>query len=214
MNKAFLLKAVFFLLFVTSQFSLKAQTSGSDTVKKDTVSKDAFKKDTLKSDSLKKDTIKKDTLKKDTINKDSTITAVNRPRLIFLELGGPGLALTLNYDTRLGHTRDKWGYRVGMGYYNTGSNWVFSIPLQVNYLYGSGNDFFEGGIGTTFVKSHGTTTGTTFQFDNVTGFIGTLTIGYRYQAEEGGLNFRIAFVPILYDEGLVPAGGISLGYTF
>jgi len=136
----------------------------------------------------------------------------NRKRF-FLEVGGPGLALTLNYDTRF-NGRDKWGYRIGAGYYNTGSNWVASVPFQINYLYGKTNSFLELGAGTTFVRSNGTNTGTNFEFDNITGFIGTATIGYRYQQENGGINFRIAFVPIIYDDGLIAAGGISIGYTF
>ncbi len=179
MNKAFLLKAVFLLLLITSHFCLKAQNLEADTVKR-----------------------------------DSTIKSFDRPRSVFLEVGGPGLALSLNYDTRFGNSRDKWGYRIGAGYYNTGANSVFTIPFQINYLYGSGNSFFEAGAGTTFLNSHGSTNGSYFQFDNITGFIGTLTLGYRYQQDNGGINFRIAFVPILYDEGIIAAGGLSIGYTF
>jgi len=179
MKKAFLLKAVFLLLLVTSHFCLKAQN-----------------------------------LEEDTVKRDSTIISVDRPRTVFLEVGGPGLALTVNYDTRFGNQRDKWGYRVGAGYYNTGANWVASVPLQINYLYGHRSSFLELGAGTTFVRSQGSTNGSFFQFDNITGFIGTATIGYRYQQDNGGINFRIAFVPILYDEGLIAAGGFSIGYTF
>jgi hypothetical protein len=188
MKKAFLLKAIFLLLLVTSHFCLKAQNLEEDTVKRDTA-----------------------------------VVSLSKPRSVFLEVGGPGLALTANYDTRFKEGTDKWGYRIGAGYYNTGANWVATIPFQVNYLYslkntGSGSfaesSFVELGAGTTFVRSQGSTRGTTFQFDNITGFIGTATIGYRYQQDRGGINFRIAFVPILYDEGLIAAGGLSIGYTF
>jgi hypothetical protein len=179
MKQAFLLKAIFVLLFIASHLCLKAQN-----------------------------------LEEDTVKRDSMIVAVDRPRTVFLEVGGPGLALTINYDSRFGKTRDKWGYRIGAGYYNTGANWVASAPFQINYLYGSGNSFLEMGLGTTFVRSHGTTNGTFFEFDNVTGFIGTATLGFRYQQDNGGINFRIAFVPILYDDGLIAAGGFSVGYTF
>jgi hypothetical protein len=158
--------------------------------------------------------LKAQNLEADTVKRDSTIKQADRPRTVFLEVGGPGLALTLNYDTRFGNKRDGWGYRVGAGYYNTGSNWVASVPMQINYLYGKGSSFLELGAGTTFVRSQGSTNGTYFQFDDITGFIATATIGYRYQQDNGGINFRIAFVPILYDEGLIAAGGISIGYTF
>ncbi len=158
--------------------------------------------------------LKAQNLEEDTVKRDSTIVSARKPRTAFLEVGGPGLALTLNYDSRFGDRRDKWGYRVGAGYYNTGSNWVASVPLQINYLYGKGSNFLEFGAGTTFVRSHGTSNGTFFQFDNITGFIGTATLGYRYQQDNGGINFRIAFVPILYDDGFIAEGGISIGYTF
>ncbi|WP_428330251.1 hypothetical protein [Mucilaginibacter sp.] len=157
-------------------------------------------------------------LEENPIKRDSTITEIKKPQSVFLEVGGAGLALTVNYDTRFKTTRDKWGYRAGIGYYNTGANSVFSIPLQVNYLYGigkpGGSSFAEFGAGTTFVYSKGSTNGTYFQFDNITGFIGTATIGYRYQQDNGGINFRIAFVPVIYDEGLLYEGGVSIGYTF
>ncbi|CAN5508652.1 hypothetical protein BH09BAC6_BH09BAC6_08860 [soil metagenome] len=158
--------------------------------------------------------LKAQSLEENPIVRDSTIVETTRPRTAFLEVGGPGLALTLNYDTRFGNKRDGLGYRVGAGYYNTGDNSVFTIPLQINYLWGSGSNFAEFGAGTTFLKSKGNNKGTFFQFDNVTGFIATATIGYRYQQDNGGINFRIAFTPILYDEGLVAGGGLSIGYTF
>ncbi|MCR8558191.1 hypothetical protein KXD93_11080 [Mucilaginibacter sp. BJC16-A38] len=162
--------------------------------------------------------LKAQNLEENTVKRDTTVESFIKPKTVFLELGGPGLALTFNYDTRFADARDKWGYRVGAGYYNTGANWVASVPLQINYLYGlakqGGSSFAEFGAGTTFVRSHGTTNGVTFQFDNITGFIGTATIGYRYQQENGGINFRIAFVPILYDDGVIAEGGLSVGYTF
>src|ERR1700733_8004790 len=121
MKKAFLLKAVFLLLLVTSHFCLKAQNLEEETVKRDT-----------------------------------TVPNSAKPRTVFIEVGGPGLALTANYDTRFGEGRDKWGYRVGAGYYNTGSNWVATVPLQINYLYGfkkpGASSFLELGAGTTFLR--------------------------------------------------------------
>jgi len=158
--------------------------------------------------------LKAQNLEEDTVKRDSTIKPAGKPRSVFIEVGGPGLALTINYDTRFGEDRDKWGFRIGAGYYNTGANWVATVPFQINYLKGSGNSFLELGAGTTFVRSEGSTNGSFFQFDNITGFIGTATIGYRYQQDNGGINFRIAFVPILYDEGIIAEGGISIGYTF
>jgi hypothetical protein len=84
----------------------------------------------------------------------------------------------------------------------------------MNYLIGEHSHMLELGAGTTFLNSTGDNKGTTWEFDKITGFIATATIGYRYQPAHSGLNIRVAFVPILYDEGIIPAGGISVGYTF
>ena len=179
MKKAFLLKAGFLLIFITSVNYLKAQSLLEDTVKR---------------------VVK--------------IAPPEKTRAAFIELGGPGLALTLNYDARFGAKNNKWGFRIGGGYYNTGANWVASIPFQLNYLYGGDSNFLEVGAGTTFVRSEGSINGAVFQFDKITGFIATASIGYRYQQSNGGINFRIAFVPVLYDAGLIYEGGLSIGYTF
>jgi hypothetical protein len=190
MKRAFILKAVFLTLLVSAHLCSKAQN-----------------------------------LQQDTVKMDSTIKQLNtKIRNAFIELGGAGLALTANYDQRFNQGRDKWGFRAGAGYYNTGANWVFSVPLQVNYLYSLnknadptgfwGSSFLELGVGTTFVRSQGSTNGTTFEFDDITGFCGTATIGYRYQQDSGGFNFRIGFVPVVYYNGLIAEGGISAGWTF
>lgn len=138
----------------------------------------------------------------------------DKAQAFYFEAGGPGLALTINYDARFGHKRNGFGYRVGAGYFASGGNNVFTIPIQVNYLVGNGSSLIEFGAGTTFLNSYGDNKGKTFIFDRVTGFIGTATIGYRYQPEQKGINLRIGFVPIFYDEGIIAAGGVSVGYTF
>jgi hypothetical protein len=158
--------------------------------------------------------IKKDTVyvhRRDTIYLPPKKHTSNK--ILFAEIGGPGLAISLNYDQRFSNQKDGWGYRVGMGYFGDGGNTVFTVPLQINYLVGSKGKYFEFGGGTTFLNSTGDNTGKTFIFDRVTGFIGTATIGVRYEPEKS-LNFRIGFVPIFSDEGVIYAGGFSVGYTF
>jgi len=137
-------------------------------------------------------------------------------KIIFAEVGGPGLAISLNYDARFGGERKGWGYRIGAGYFADGyGNTVFTVPIQANYLLTKDeNNFLELGGGTTFINSTGSNKGKTFIFDRVTGFVGTATIGYRYQPADHKLNFRIGFVPIFYDQGIIWAGGVSVGYNF
>jgi hypothetical protein len=157
--------------------------------------------------------------KRDTVfitKTDTVLVATPRHtsnRILFLELGGPGLAISLNYDQRFSGGKEGWGYRVGMGYFGDGGNTVFTIPLQINYLIGSNGKYFEFGGGTTFLNTTGDNTGKTFIFDRITGFIGTATIGVRYEPEKS-LNFRLGFVPIFSNDEIIYAGGFSVGYTF
>lgn len=147
--------------------------------------------------------------------KDTSANHVIKAENGFLEVGGAGLAISANYDTRFHQERNGWGYRVGLGFFSSGGNTVFTVPFQINYLIGEHATMFELGAGTTFLNSTGTNIGNSkWEFDKITGFIATATIGFRYQPEHKGINLRIGFVPILYDEGIIPAGGVSIGYTF
>jgi hypothetical protein len=184
-----------------------------NTVKKSTTAISNLKTPdtTLSATNLK---VKKDTV---FITKTDTVLIITPKhtsnRILFLELGGPGLAISLNYDRRFSGGKEGWGYRVGMGYFGDGGNTVFTIPLQINYLIGSNGKYFEFGGGTTFLNTTGDNTGKTFIFDRVTGFIGTATIGVRYEPEKS-LNFRIGFVPIFSNYEIIYAGGFSVGCTF
>lgn len=173
---------------------------------------------TLPNGQKKIDVKKTDTVyikKTDTIYKDAQNGKTRSMKAIYAEVGGPGLAISVNYDARFNGERKGLGYRVGAGYFSdTYGNTVFSVPLQINYLLTKDeNNFIELGGGTTFINSTGNNKGKTFIFDKVTGFIGTATIGYRYQPVDHKLNFRIGFVPIFYDEGIIWAGGASIGYN-
>jgi len=178
-----------------------ALTANSDTTK-------AKKDTTLESDTGK--------MKKDTALM-VTDTAAHIPKAVaaYIEVGGAGLAISGNYDSRFHDQRDGWGYRVGAGFFTSGGNTVFTVPFQINYLTGEHSMHIELGAGTTFMNSTGTNIGNSkWEFDKITGFVATATIGFRYQPEHKGLNFRLGFTPILYDEGIIPAGGVSIGYTF
>lgn len=200
MKKFFTLNAIILSLLLLSHFSSSAQIVEPNM--QDTVTK---------SHPTGVNTVVIDSTKADSTNAGAT---GQKAQSVYLEIGGPGLALTVNYDARFGNRRNGLGYRVGAGYFATDGNNVFSVPLQVNYLFGKGKSLIEIGGGTTFLNSHGNSNGKHFIFDRITGFVGTATIGYRYQPEEKGINLRIGFVPIFYDEGIIAAGGISVGYNF
>ncbi|WP_342644442.1 hypothetical protein [Mucilaginibacter sp. CSA2-8R] len=138
-----------------------------------------------------------------------------RAQNIFVELGGPGLLLSANYDTRFGLRRDGIGGRAGLGYISLDGNSILTVPLQVNYLLGKKGKYFEIGLGATIINTSGNNHEDFFSIEDATGAIGTMTFGYRYQPEDGGFNFRAAVTPIFNSTGFMPFfGGISFGYTF
>lgn len=195
-------------------------------LKKDTTT--IIKKDTTTI--LQRDTItiiKRDTItinKRDTINNSTPQTAEQdtsaadfsqaKAKSYYLQIGGAGLAISANYDTRFNDERNGWGYTVGIGGFSAEGNSVITVPFQVNYLIGEHASMLQIGGGATFLHSTGNNTGKTWSFDKITGFVATGSFGYRYQPEQKGISFKVEFVPIMYNEGVIPAGGISIGYTF
>jgi hypothetical protein len=194
-------------------------------LKKDTTT--IIKRDTTTI--LQRDTItiiKRDTI---TINKRDTIGSAGpaaaqdevsddnsqvKARSFYMQLGGAGLAISANYDARFNAERNGWGYTVGIGGFSAEGNSVITVPFQVNYLIGEHTSMLQVGGGATFLHSTGNNTGKTWSFDKITGFVATGSIGYRYQPDQKGISFKVEFVPIMYNEGVIPAGGISIGYTF
>ncbi|MDP9047498.1 MAG: hypothetical protein M3N14_05130 [Bacteroidota bacterium] len=139
-----------------------------------------------------------------------------RAQSVYVELGGPGLIFSGNYDTRFSQRRDGFGGRVGIGFIAGGGSSLISFPVQFNYLLGKGGKYFEIGAGATYASYHGQDI---FSFDNNATttshtVLGTLTFGYRYQPVDGGFNFRASFNPLFDSSTFYPSAGVSLGYTF
>ena len=143
--------------------------------------------------------------------------AGSRAQNVFIELGGQGILLTANYDTRFGNRRDGLGGRVGIGYIAADGDNATTIPVSLNYLLGKGNKFFEIGLGATVVSSK-----INFGFldDNSeseqnSAVIGTMSFSYRVQPVDSGFSFRAGITPVFNSDFFIPYyGGLSLGYTF
>lgn len=139
-----------------------------------------------------------------------------RAQNVFIELGGQGILLTANYDTRFGNRRDGLGGRAGIGYIAADGEHATTIPIGLNYLLGKGNKFFEIGLGATVVSSK-----VNFSFfdDNEaeqnSSVIGTMSFSYRVQPVDSGFSFRAGITPVFNSDFFIPYyGGLSLGYTF
>src|SRR5476651_2025086 len=85
--------------------------------------------------------------------------SLHRSQNIFLEAGGPGLVLSLNYDTRFFNTRTGLGATAGIGFLSNKGSALLTVPVQLNYLWGSYQHYFELGAGVTFMKYKSGTVG-------------------------------------------------------
>lgn len=140
----------------------------------------------------------------------------SRPQnTFFVELGGQGLAFTVNGDFRFSGTMNNMGVRVGIGYIDIAKESITTIPLGLNYIMGKNGKYFELGIGATFMSRD------IFNSSNQNGLHtwGTMFFGYRAQPIDGGFNFRggitVLFRKSENDSFFFPYyPGISFGYTF
>ncbi|MFD1256437.1 hypothetical protein ACFQ3S_06475 [Mucilaginibacter terrae] len=145
---------------------------------------------------------------------DSTL--FKRVQNVYVELGGPGLLFSANYDTRFQNRQDGIGGRVGLGLFATGGFSLTTVPVQLNYLLGKKGKYFEIGLGGTFVKANNNNDNDNddfFDFNEST-TIGTMTFAYRYQPVNGGFNFRGGLNTLFNSSNFVPFYGVSFGYTF
>ena len=128
---------------------------------------------------------------------------------LYVELLGPGILYSINYDTRFGKKEKGFGMRAGLGITYDQGDGAFMIPVGLNYLTGHGGNYFEMGGGATLV------TGDLLEGQGVYGF---LSLGYRRQAyKKKGVTWRAAFTPLFFFEDgftLIPWAGFSVGYRF
>jgi len=153
---------------------------------------------------------------------------------VYFEVGGTGLIYTFNYDFRFDKNRlDSWGMKVGAGGYWIQESGFFSLPLEVNRLFGNGPHYFEIGAGVTFMafKSNyyvwncdefsceGTyqrdRTEIVLPINGSPNAMGTLNFGYRRIPVGGGISWKVNLTPIYNQNGFWPLfAGAGIGYVF
>jgi hypothetical protein len=131
-------------------------------------------------------------------------------QLIDGQILGPGLFLSINYDTRFKPENKGLGLRAGLGIGLLG----LTIPLSINYLFGNNNkrSFLDIGAGLTlFIPAASDWN----QFQQTT-LLPNTYIMYRYQALKSSNTFRIGLSQIRIFEnsgGFVPYyPSLSLGH--
>lgn len=138
-------------------------------------------------------------------------------RAVYAEIFGNGLTYSFNYDQRFSNRLDGLGFRAGISYIAVDGSSVSTIPLGLNYLLGKNGKYFELGAGATYaIGVDGSNTFASGSDNTVgDGFIGTMTIGYRREPEDGGFLFRASLTPVFGYGIFWPLfAGISFGYAF
>lgn len=141
----------------------------------------------------------------------------------YVELGGPGIFYSLNYERFFGESWSvRWGLS-GFGLIEDGTRdamTIFVVPITGQYLFFEGSHHLElgGGIHTGFAHSDLNE----YEDSDVFGLVAIVgSLGYRYQPMDGGFVFRATFSPMYWGErfdilgsALQLWGGLSAGYAF
>ena len=119
---------------------------------------------------------------------------------------------TFNYDSRFSARQDGFGYHAGIGWASGSESAIFTIPFGINYLVGKGPNYFEGGLGVTYLKVPSIFIDSSGKRSLIAFVPG---IAYRYQStKKQGVCFRIAAAPWLLQGSFYYNLGVSIGYKF
>ncbi|HEX8792577.1 MAG TPA: hypothetical protein VF765_16630 [Polyangiaceae bacterium] len=143
---------------------------------------------------------------------------------LYVELLGPGLLYSLNYDRAIGPI----GARIGIEYWSLSASnangssasvtWL-NVPITVSYLgIGSLKHMFEVGAGVDISYFGGSASilgasGGSASGSAVTAW-GTVILGYRYQPPDGGFFLRAGIDPLIGSGFFLPWPYVGLGATF
>ena len=139
---------------------------------------------------------------------------------LFLEIGGPCVFYSVDYDYRLS---DHYGLHVGYSSWSL-DNFFFidhmeftGVPVTAEYLLGDGASRLELDAGVTIASLSFSGTNSIFgsgESGGVTRLIGQIGAGYRFQPPQGGMFFRVGVVPMFSEYGSTVTAQLSLGLTF
>lgn len=156
-------------------------------------------------------------------------------KAVYVEAGGIGLPYSISFDTRFKKgTNTGMGARIGVGGFIIEDEKMLTVPLQLNWLFGKDKNYFELGVGATYLYYDGyeyqdyVCTGFNcypngeyyagdfiLPISNEHSIMGTLSFGYRRIPAGSGFTWRAGITPIFNDNGFWPLfGGIGVGYKF
>ena len=143
--------------------------------------------------------------------------AAGHSRSLYAEIGGPSGFLSFNYDWRWQKTQNGIGSRIGIGTFFDPYSIGFSLPVAVNYLFGSHVHFFELAGGASFFHFKEKNQDGWFDFSKENFVAPFVWAGYRYQAAASRFVFRAGLTEFFnrpMPEYLrLPFPSLSFGYS-
>jgi len=148
-----------------------------------------------------------------------------RNKSVFLEVCGNGVGFSVNYDARFTKLEKGLGFRAGIGVVPgmrlggnddpVGFSWptILSIPVGLNYLLGKAPNYFEGGIGVTYLYGKGN-----FSFFFLEGeatlstFMFIPSAGYRFAYAGKSFQGRVFISPYIGSNDISLFAGLSAGF--
>ncbi len=125
---------------------------------------------------------------------------------VFVELGGNGVGVSLNYEKLISR---RFAVRGGFGFVPFAAT---TVPIQFTWFNGLERRF-ELGAGITYLPVGSSERNSIAKAQS---FLLTATIGGRFQPRFGGFMIRYVFTPMynLTTSSFMPFVGISLGHAF
>lgn len=149
--------------------------------------------------------------------KDPTVKVSPYASNLFLEFGGNGALLSLNYDMRFQKRNNGIGGRAGIGIvpglnFGSGSTpAIIMLPLAINYLIGGKANLLELGAGLTFSSGD---VGLLGESEINAGTVFIPSVGYRYQSLTKGFTGRVVISPLIESGNARMYAGFSVGIRF
>ncbi len=151
-------------------------------------------------------------------NAQEVDTSTSR-HLVLIEAGGSGGYGSLNYEYLLKEVKSlTFSARIGLSTYHL-SDYTHTVnpdvimPLAIYAYYGN-QHHIDIGIGQT-LSSVVYADGSTYEPSRIVQFHTNLSLGYRYQNNEGGMVYKVAYAPIIENNSsLRNWASFSVGYAF
>jgi hypothetical protein len=135
---------------------------------------------------------------------------------LFVELGGPALVYSIDYERLLGQSN--LSVRVGFGFIHLTGTFFgthyneedISVPALLSYYLGTPTHKIQLGLGAVVRHREDD-----FDSGSSTAGLFTVALGYRYLPPDGGVNFGVAFTPMFgADPKFLPWASASVGFGY